>query len=182
MKPQSSLLSLSPDGCSVPSQRPPGTGMTTLLIQRSLALTAIVDRLQPLLLLAARLYVAWVFFKAGLVKIADWSSTLALFRDEYSVPLLPPELAAYLGTFGELVFPVLLALGLAGRFSAAGLFVVNVMAVVSYPALFGLECPAGLNAHAFWGATLAALVAFGPGSISLDAWVLRRFNIARRQP
>ena len=56
--------------------------------------------------------------------------------------MLPPELAAYMGTFGELVFPVLLVLGLMGRFGAAGLFMVNVMAVVSYPQLFGFECPA----------------------------------------
>ena len=91
-------------------------------IQRGLALARQLDRLQPLLLLAARLYVAMVFFRAGWLKIADWSNTLALFRDTYKVPVLPPELAAYAGTFGELFFPVLLVLGLAGRLGAAGLF------------------------------------------------------------
>jgi putative oxidoreductase len=96
------------------------------------------------------------------------------------VPVLPPTFAAYLGTFGELFFPILITLGLAGRFGAAGLFFVNVMAVVSYPQLFGFECPAGIDFHYFWGCTLAALVIFGPGSISIDAWVLRRLGIGRR--
>ena len=147
------------------------------LVRRALVVTGLVDLLQPLLLLAARLYVALVFFKSGMVKIADWSSTLALFRDEYKVPVLPPDLAAYVGTFGELTFPVLIALGLAGRFGAAGLFVVNVMAVLSYPQLFEFECPAGLHSHFYWGAILATLVAFGPGRISIDALVLQRLGL-----
>ncbi|MDE2367918.1 MAG: DoxX family protein [Burkholderiales bacterium] len=148
-------------------------------IERGLALTRWVDHLQPLALLAARLYVSSVFFKSGLVKIADWGSTLALFRDEYQVPVLPPELAAHAGTFGELLFPVLVTLGLAGRIGAAGLFFVNLMAVVSYPQLFGFECPAGIHFHYFWGCTLALLVVFGPGSISLDAWLARRLGNPR---
>ena len=147
------------------------------MIRRALAGTYLVDHLQPLLLLAARLYVSMIFFRSGLLKIADWSSTLVLFRETYSVPILPPALAACVGTFGELVFPVLIVLGLAGRFGAAGLFVVNVMAVVSYPDLFGFECPAGINAHYYWGSILLALVAFGPGRISLDALVLRRLGL-----
>ena len=147
------------------------------MIRRALAVTHLVDNLQPLLLLAARLYVSMIFFRSGLLKIADWSSTLVLFRETYSVPILPPALAACVGTFGELVFPVLIVLGLAGRFGAAGLFVVNVMAVVSYPDLFGFECPAGINAHYYWGSILLALVAFGPGRISLDALVLRRLGL-----
>jgi len=149
------------------------------LIQRALIVTGLVDRLQPLLLLAARLYVASVFFKSGLVKISDWSATLALFRDEYKVPVLPPELAAYVGAFGELALPVLIVLGLAGRFGAAGLFVVNLMAVLSYPQLFQFECPAGLNAHAYWGSLLLALTIFGMGSISLDALILRRLGVVK---
>ena len=146
------------------------------LIQRGLGLAGIADHLQPILLLAARLYVASVFFRSGLVKIADWGSTLALFHDEYKVPVLPPDLAAYVGTFGELAFPLLIALGLAGRLGAAGLFFVNVMAVISYPQLFGFECPAGIQSHFYWGSILAMLVAFGPGRISLDAWLVHRFG------
>ncbi|MCW5626330.1 MAG: DoxX family protein, partial [Burkholderiales bacterium] len=71
--------------------------------------------------LGIRLYVAQVFFLAGLTKIRDWETTLFLFEDEYHVPLLSPPIAAALGTFGELVFPVLLAVGLGSRFAAAGL-------------------------------------------------------------
>ena len=152
------------------------------LLQRALRLTGLVDRLQPLLLLAARLYVSLIFFRAGMLKIADWSNTLVLFRETYKVPVLPPDLAACVGTFGELVFPVLIVLGLAGRVSAAGLFVVNVMAVVSYLDLFGFECPAGINSHYYWGSILLALAVFGPGKISLDELILRRFGFRRVDP
>jgi len=152
------------------------------LIQRGLHIAGWVDRLQPLLLLAARLYVSLIFFRAGMLKIADWSSTLVLFRETYKVPVLPPELAAYVGTFGELAFPVLVALGLAGRLGAAGLFVVNVMAVASYLDLFGFECPAGINSHYYWGSILLALTVFGPGKISLDELILQRFGLKRARP
>jgi putative oxidoreductase len=147
------------------------------LIQRALVLTGLVDRLQPVVLLALRLYVSSIFFRSGLVKISDWSATLALFHDEYKVPLLPPDLAAFAGAFGELTFPVLITLGLLGRFGAAGLFVVNAMAVISYPQLFGFECPAGINAHFYWGSILLALSVFGPGKISLDALILKRMGL-----
>ena len=147
------------------------------LLQRFLVLTSLVDRLQPVGLLALRLYVSSVFFRAGIVKISDWSATLALFHDEYKVPLLPPDVAACVGAFGELTFPVLITLGLAGRFGAAGLFVVNVMAVLSYPDLWGFECPAGIQSHFCWGAILLALALFGPGRISLDELVLRRMGL-----
>jgi putative oxidoreductase len=148
------------------------------LLRRALALTDLVDKLQPVALLALRLYVSLVFFRSGLVKISDWGATLALFRDEYKVPLLPPDVAAVVGALGELTFPVLITLGLCGRFGAAGLFVVNVMAVVSYPQLFGFDCPAGLNAHVYWGSILLALSVFGPGKISLDALILKRLGLA----
>ncbi|HEY4065632.1 MAG TPA: DoxX family protein [Burkholderiaceae bacterium] len=150
------------------------------LIRRALTVTHGIDHLQALLLLAARLYIALIFFRSGMIKLADWGATLALFRDEYSVPVLPPALAAVVGTFGELSFPVLIVFGLAGRFGAAGLFVVNVMAVVSYPALFGFDCPAGIDAHFYWGSLLLALVVFGPGALSLDALALRRLNAGSR--
>ncbi|HCS91200.1 MAG: DoxX family protein [Thiohalocapsa sp. PB-PSB1] len=127
-----------------------------------------------LLCLTIRLYVGWQFFKAGKTKIADWDSTLFLFREEYSVPVLPPEVAAVSGTFGELVFPVLLFLGLFSRPAALGLFVVNMVAVISYPALFGFACPAAINDHFAWGTLLLVIVAFGPGRLSVDAWLARK--------
>lgn len=126
-----------------------------------------------LLNLAIRLYVGWQFFKAGVVKFKDWDGTLALFRDEYQVPVLPPEFAAVLGAMGELAFPLLLFVGLLSRPAALGLFAVNAMAVISYPLLFTFECPAALNDHFYWGALLLVLVAFGPGRISLDRWLAR---------
>ena len=151
--------------------------MIRTLIQRALAVTGLLDRLQPVALLALRLYLSSVFFRSGLVKISDWSATLALFHDEYKVPLLPPDLAACVGAFGELAFPVLITLGLAGRFGAAGLFVVNAMAVISYPQLWGFDCPAGLHMHFVWGAILLALAVFGPGRLSLDELILRRMGL-----
>ena len=147
------------------------------LIQRALLVTSLVDRLQPLGLLALRLYVALVFFKSGLVKISDWGATLALFHDVYKVPVLPPDVAAVVGAFGELAFPVLIVLGLMGRFGAAGLFVVNAMAVISYPDLWGFDCPAAIQAHFFWGSILIALTLFGPGKLSIDHLVQRRMGL-----
>ena len=126
--------------------------------------------LQDLLLLGARLYVAKVFLLSGLTKLRDWDITLALFQDEYKVPLLPPELAAYLGTGGELVLPVLLALGLGGRFAAVGLSVVNVMAVLSLTDI----APAAQVQHQLWGALLLAVAVFGAGRLSLDRWLFNR--------
>lgn len=147
------------------------------LLQRALALTGLLDLLQPVALLALRLYVSSVFFRSGLVKISDWGATLALFHDEYKVPLLPPDVAACVGAFGELAFPVLVALGLMGRFGAAGLFVVNAMAVISYPQLWQFDCPAGLHMHFVWGAILLLVAILGPGRLSLDELILRRMGL-----
>ena len=124
-----------------------------------------LESLQPLALLAARLTVAQAFFLSGLTKLRDWDTTLALFADEYHVPLLSPALAAVMGTGGELVLPVLLVLGLGGRVAAAGLFIVNVVAVASLPEI----APAALQQHVFWGSLLLALLLWGPGRLSVDA-------------
>lgn len=122
-----------------------------------------------MLSLVLRFYVGSQFFRAGMVKLGDWGGTLALFRDEYKVPLLSPELAAYVGVAGELAFPLLLFVGLLSRPAALGLFAVNLMAVISYPQLFSFECPAAINDHFYWGGMLLVLLAFGPGRFSLDA-------------
>lgn len=127
-----------------------------------------------LLSLAIRLFVGWQFFKAGMTKVSDWEAALALFQYEYQVPLLSPVLAAFMGTAGELVFPVLLALGFLSRPAALGLFAVNAMALLSYPALWEFECPAAVNDHLYWGALLLVPLAFGPGRIALDEWLSRR--------
>jgi putative oxidoreductase len=140
----------------------------------ALPFARLADLGRPLLLLALRLYIASVFFKAGLTKIEDWDTTLFLFAEEYSVPLLPPALAAFLGTAGELLLPPLLAVGLAGRFAALGLTVVNAMALLAYPALWVFDCPAAVQSHLWWGAGLLVVLAFGPGMLSADHWLVRR--------
>jgi putative oxidoreductase len=128
-----------------------------------------LNALQSPLALLGRLYVAQVFFLSGLTKLRDWETTLALFNDEYHVPLLPPELAAYMGTVGEVGLPVLLVLGLGGRFAPLGLSVVNGMAVLSLSEI----APAALQQHISWGIVLVALAIFGTGRWTLDSWLQR---------
>ncbi len=135
-------------------------------------LSRFLDALQPLAALLARLYIAQVFFLSGLTKLRDWDTTVALFTDEYKVPLLPPATAALMGTAGELVLPVLLVLGLGGRFSALGLFVVNAVAVISLSEI----APAALQQHVFWGSLLAGLAIYGPGPWSLDRWLASKIR------
>jgi putative oxidoreductase len=134
-----------------------------------------------LLDVAIRLHVANVFFKSGLTKIEDWDKTLFLFEEHYRVPLLSPALAAALGTFGELVFPPLLAIGLAARFSAASLSVVNVTAVVAYWHVIG-DNQAALMSHVFWGTLLLVTLLHGPGKLSLDRWIWWRLERSEKTP
>jgi len=131
---------------------------------------ALVDRLQPLFALLLRLYVARVFITSGLIKVQNWNSTLALFGNEFHVPVLPPAAAAYLGTGAEIVLPVLLALGIGTRFAAIALFVFNIVAVISYPGL----SDAGLKDHMLWGALLLVTLVYGPGRFAVDHWIRRR--------
>ena len=125
-----------------------------------------LESLQPVAQLAARLYLAKVFLLSGLTKVRDWDTTLALFMDEYHVPLLPAEAAAWLGTGAELMLPVLLVIGLAGRIAALGLFVLNAVAVISLMDV----ADAALQQHVFWGSLLIGLVLWGPGRWSIDGW------------
>ena len=137
------------------------------------AYTRLVDvsqHLSSLAALAARLWMAQIFWNAGMVKLQSMSSTIALFRYMYHVPLLPPVWAAYLGTGIELVFPVLLVLGLAGRFTAAFLFFYNIATIISYPQM-GI---AGVLDQVPWGIFLLYLTVYGPGVLSVDA-ILRKF-------
>lgn len=123
-----------------------------------------LDSASPLIDLGVRLWVANVFFKSGLASLHDWETTVDLFKYEYHVPLLSPSVAAVLGTGAELIFPVLLVIGLAGRFSAGALFIFNIIAVISYPTLG----EAGLKDHAYWGILLLVTLLHGPGKISID--------------
>lgn len=141
---------------------------TPTLLQRILNLwqyvTSALDALQPLAALLARLYVAYAFFLSGMTKLRDWGTTVALFTDEYKVPFLSPEVAAAMGTAGELALPVLLVLGLGGRFAALGLSIINLVAVISLSEI----APAALQQHITWGVLLAGLALFGSGKYALD--------------
>ena len=128
-----------------------------------------VEFAAPAVDLLLRLCVANVFFKSGLTKIANFDSTISLFENEYVVPLLPPELAAYLGTGAELILPVFLVLGLGTRLTAIALFLFNIVAVVSYPGL----SEAGRNEHTYWGILLLVTIVHGGGKLALDNWIGR---------
>ncbi len=128
---------------------------------------ALLDRMPdaPLLLLA-RIAPAIVFFKSGLNKTDNWDSTLDLFASEYKLPLLPTELAAYLGTAGELIGPALLSLGLGARLGAAALLGMTfVIQTFVYPLNYA--------EHLTWAALLLFVLARGAGALSLDHAIRR---------
>lgn len=133
-----------------------------------------IELASPLFDLAIRLYVAKVFFMSGLTKIQSWDSTLSLFENEYAVPLLPPELAAYLGTAAELCLPPLLVLGIGTRAVALAAFAFNLIAATSYPDI----SEAGIKDHVLWGTLLAVTFFHGAGKLSLDQLIAWRFRRA----
>ena len=120
--------------------------------------------------LVSRIAVASVFWRSGQTKVAGFSireETFALFRDVYKVPLLPPDVAAYLSTVGEHVFSVLLVVGLASRLSAIGLlFMTAVIELFIFPD--------GWPEHILWTGLLLQIIARGPGAFSLDHLVWQR--------
>jgi len=146
----------------------PPSGVGTTVRERAVRCYAgfarVLDTLAPLYLLAARLYVAKVFMLSGWLKFSRWDSTLALFENEYHVPVLSPHVAAVLGTMAELGLPILLVFGVGTRAGALALFAFNIIAVISYPDL----SPAGLKDHVLWGALMLMIAFFGPGRFSVD--------------
>jgi len=134
---------------------------------------AVITRLEavPLALpeLALRLGVALAFWRSGNVKIASWESTLQLFANEYRVPLLPPELAAWLATAVELTTPILLLLGLATRLGAAAMLGMTlVIQIFVYPENY--------PDHLLWAGPLLYLILRGPGACSIDHLIRRRLG------
>lgn len=139
-----------------------------------------------LIALVARFSIAAVFWKSGQTKVEGlkidivdgtfnpgWprlaDSAIDLFREEYKVPLIPPELAAPLAAAAEHMFPLLLLVGLATRLSALGLLVMTaVIQIFVYPGAY--------PTHGVWAAVLLYLVARGPGAVSLDHWIARRWG------
>jgi putative oxidoreductase len=124
--------------------------------------------------LCARIFPAAVFWQSGQTKVAGFHlkpSAVALFQNEYQLPVIDPTAAAYLSAVGELVLPVLLVLGLATRFAALGLlFMTAVIEIFVYP----LAWPT----HGVWATCFLLLIARGPGEVSLDALIARRFKTA----
>ena len=131
------------------------------------AFANVLDKLQPIFALAMRLYVAKVFIVSGWLKFSRWDSTLALFQNDYHVPVLSPQVAAVLGTTCELGLPVLLAMGIGTRAAAIALFLFNIVAVISYPDL----SDAGLKDHYLWDALMLVIAVYGPGRLSIDDWL-----------
>jgi len=120
-----------------------------------------------ILAIPLRLAVATVFWNSGTTKLANWDTTLALFTDEYKVPVLPPEIAAYMAASIELTTPVLLVLGLATRPVALALLgMTTVIEVFVYPEAW--------PTHIQWAAMLLVLLCRGPGKWSLDHVVRQR--------
>jgi putative oxidoreductase len=111
-----------------------------------------------------RFAIAAVFWNSGLTKIASWQTTVVLFRDEYKVPLLPPELSATLAAAIELTCPVLLVMGLATRLATLPMLAMTfVIALFVYPEDW-IE-------HLGWTAFLLFILTRGPGPLALDRWV-----------
>lgn len=129
----------------------------------------LLDKAIPewLIALLLRAGIAAVFWQSGRTKVEGWLSVtdnaIALFRDEYKLPLVPPEIAAYAGAYAEHLLPLLLVLGLGTRWAALGLL--GMTAVIQ-----ALVYPDAWPTHLSWAAPLLYLVARGGGTISLDNW------------
>jgi putative oxidoreductase len=126
---------------------------------------------QPILDLGFRIGVGMVFFKSALTKLDDsWNvseTAVMLFREEYKVPLLPPEIAAYLGTANEFFGALLIIAGLGARLGAAALLgLVAVIQLFVYPGNWA--------EHLMWASLLAWVLTRGPGALSIDHLIARR--------
>ncbi len=133
---------------------------------------AAIGRLDGLPIAIAEVFlragVALAFWRSGQTKIQSWPTTLALFSDEYKVPLLPPELAAYMATAVELSAPILLVLGLATRLGAAAMLGMTlVIQTFVYPQSY--------PTHLLWAGPLLYLILRGPGVLSIDHLIRKRF-------
>lgn len=123
--------------------------------------------LQTLLLVIIRLWMARVFLLSGLVKIGDFSNTIALFTDEYKVPFIPPIFAAASATMFELACPILLIIGIASRLATLPLLAMT--AVIQFTYDQNLQ-------HAYWALLLLVILTFGPGKCSIDHLIRNNFT------
>ncbi len=142
------------------------------LIRAMRTVVAILDKIpQSLISLAARIFPAAVFWMSGQTKVEGFHVTdnaIALFRDEYRLPLIDPALAATIAAFSEHFFPVLLVIGLASRLSALALLAMTaVIEIFVYPDAW--------PTHGVWATCFLVVIARGPGIFSLDHLIARRF-------
>jgi putative oxidoreductase len=140
----------------------------------ALALVSRVMRLldgvpYTVLAIPLRLAVATVFWNSAMTKLANWDTAVALFVDEYKLPLLPPELVAYVTVSIELTTPVLLVAGLFTR--VAALVLLGMTAVIEI-----FVYPLAWPTHLQWAAMLLVLLCRGPGRLSVDHWLWKRFG------
>jgi putative oxidoreductase len=119
-----------------------------------------------------RVGLAFLFGYSGWNKLSRWDNTLKLFHDIYQVPLLPPDAAAVLATSVEVTVPFLFLLGLGTRFAAAATFGMTVVIQL-------FVVPKGYHAHALWLGPILYLLLRGPGTLSLDHLIRRKFMGAR---
>jgi putative oxidoreductase len=130
------------------------------------ALTALISH--AVLALAARFALAGIFLLSGRTKVEGWltvsDNAVALFADEYKLPILSPALAAHLAAYAEHLFPVLLVLGLFTR--GAALALLGMTAVIQI-----FVYPDAWPTHLVWATALLVLASRGAGRVSLDAWL-----------
>ena len=119
------------------------------------------------MLLVIRLWIADVFFSSGMVKIEDFQNTVALFREEYKTPFLPPEIAAILATVFEIICPILLTLGLASRIATLPLLAMTLVIHLTYDQN---------QEHLYWAMLLGIILTGGAGKLSLDYLVAKKYN------
>lgn len=121
----------------------------------------------PVLVLFMRFWMAKIFWYSGLTKISNWQSTVFLFKEEYKVPVIPPEIAAYFSTAFELACPVLLIFGFATRFATLPMLAIT--AVIQFTYLDLID-------HRYWAMLLALILFYGPGTLSLDHLISKKFS------
>ncbi|MFH1819553.1 MAG: DoxX family protein [Pseudomonadota bacterium] len=154
------------------------------LVRFAISLTERIP--DSLIALLGRFSIAAVFWKSGQTKVQGFAidivsgeyqfgiprlsnSVVGLFRDEYRLPLVPPEIAAPLAAFAEHLFPLLILIGLATRLSALALLVMTATIQL-------LVYPDAYPTHGVWAAVLLFLIARGPGAVSIDRLIARRFT------
>lgn len=142
-----------------------------------------LEKFTPLVDLSARLIMAYAFWRSGKLKLDsyfdnNWDATVALFRDVHPVPFLPAEIAAVLGTAGEVGLSLLLAIGLFSRFAAAGLIFMTLVIISTGIVPFTLLAQAQ---HIMWITLLGFTLTRGPGPLSLDALLCRKMQCGDKQ-